>query len=91
MSNTPGPWTRDTISDALVAKQARRIDALETELGWFHKARDDIRMWIYGCGGPLNDNKHGYTNQQLLIFSRINDLLDIPADADTLHSYEEER
>lgn len=74
------------VGDSLIAKQARRIDALETELAMFREARDDIRMWIVGCGGPLNDNLHGYTSKQLLIFSRIMDLLAVDADAAALAS-----
>ena len=58
-------------NDELVARQARRIAELEDESALYHAASTAIRRYIVGVGGPLNDNKLGYTNEQLSTFHAI--------------------
>ncbi len=57
--------------DQLIAQQARRIADLEEIEAEYRKVQDDIRGIIYCIGGPLNDNKLGYTAAQMVTFSEI--------------------
>lgn len=50
--------------DELIAKQQLRIAELEAELDRAYGAIDRIYNVIYCVGGPLNDNKLGYTREQ---------------------------
>jgi hypothetical protein len=61
--------------EQLLLQQARRIASLEEELAARKEAEHRIYMTIYGIGGPLNDNKFGYTKEQLFPFARIADEL----------------
>lgn len=51
--------------------QAMKIDNLEKVITAMEDDRRSIRMIIYGCGGPLNDNVRGYTRDQMLPFAQI--------------------
>jgi hypothetical protein len=55
----------------LIAQQARRIADLQERLMDFEEAADTIRNVVYCIGGPLNDNKLGYTREQMINFDRI--------------------
>jgi hypothetical protein len=61
--------------EQLIAQQAKRIAELEEELALRNEAEREIHMEIYGIGGPLNDNKLGYTKDQMVPFARIADRL----------------
>jgi len=63
--------------DKLISKQAIEIDELKTELFTRVTAENQIQGIIYCIGGPLNDNKRGYTKTQLVPFAQIANLLDI--------------
>ena len=43
---------------------------------------DDILCLIYNMGGPLNDNKYQYNNEQLEIFRKIAGLVGYGVDED---------
>lgn len=57
--------------DELIAKQARRIAELEQEVECWQETAKIVRGVLFCIGGPLNDNKHGYTKEQLGPFFRI--------------------
>ena len=61
--------------DELIAKQQREIEALKEENKRFVEAFDKIEMVLICVGGPLNDNKLGYTEKQLNPFFKILDLI----------------
>lgn len=60
----------------LIAQQARRIADLEQQAESFASARHSLLGILYCIGGPLNDNKLGYTKEQLTTFWRIRELFD---------------
>ena len=51
--------------------QAMKIANLENVITAMEEDRKAIRMIIYGCGGPLNDNVRGYTRDQMVPFAQI--------------------
>lgn len=55
----------------LIAKQARQIAELEESIAYYKAANKAIHMIIFGVGGPLNDNKLGYSKAQMWPFSDI--------------------
>lgn len=57
--------------DKLVAKQARDIDRLTTENVDMSEALERIRLRMVCIGGPLNDNRLAYSNEQLVTFAHI--------------------
>lgn len=60
----------------LIARQAKQIEELRDEVADLKKRADRARSLIYCIGGPLNDNKLGYSKPQMVTFSRIADELD---------------
>lgn len=62
------------MSDELIASQAKKIFELEAECLAMRKALDRIHLLCVCIGGPLNDNRHGYTKEQLGIFFEIREL-----------------
>lgn len=50
--------------EQLVAKQQLEIEKLKSVLEMYEKDREYIRCVLVGIGGPLNDNKLGYTSEQ---------------------------
>ena len=60
----------------LIARQAKQIEELRDEVADLKRRADRARSHIYCIGGPLNDNKLGYTKTQMVTFSRIADELD---------------
>lgn len=55
----------------LIARQAKQIAMLSIELDALKQAIRSVRGTIYCIGGPLNDNRLGYTATQLMPFERI--------------------
>lgn len=55
----------------LIAEQALKIDALEKKVADYQARMKAITMECICIGGPLNDNKLGYTRVQMMPFSRI--------------------
>ena len=54
-----------------IADYINKITALEYELADTKKSIADIRLAIFGAGGPLNGNVMGYSPAQTDIFLRI--------------------
>jgi len=63
--------------DELITKQALKIEELEEEVRLRKEAELTIHRIIYCIGGPLNDNKLGYSRPQLKIFADIVNELNI--------------
>lgn len=59
------------IYEQLCAQQALQIANLTARVKAMNEAMRKIHMVIYCVGGPLNDNKLGYSRQQMEPFSRI--------------------
>ena len=55
----------------LIARQARQIAELHVELDEIKGGVRSVHMLIYGIGGPLNDNRNGFTTEQREVFHRI--------------------
>lgn len=54
-----------------IARLARRVEMQRKWLKYHRNTVAQVRGLMYAIGGPLNDNKLGYTNDQLLIFQQI--------------------
>lgn len=59
----------------LIARQAKQLDELRDEVADLKERARRARMHIYCIGGPLNDNKLGYSKPQMVTFARIADEL----------------
>lgn len=59
----------------LIARQAKQIEELRDEVADLKCRVRSARLHIYCIGGPLNDNKLGYSRPQMVTFSRIADEL----------------
>lgn len=57
--------------NSLIAKQALKIDALETLIDVRNNKLDKIHQMFISVGGPLNDNKLDYSREQQSIFHKI--------------------
>ena len=65
------------IDDEIITRQARTICRLEQRVEELESAKSSARLQIYCIGGPLNDNKLGYSKEQLVVFARIAEALDV--------------
>jgi hypothetical protein len=54
-----------------IARLARRVEKQRQLLKYCRGVATRAHLLMYNIGGPLNDNKLGYTNEQLLIFQQI--------------------
>jgi hypothetical protein len=61
--------------DQLIAKQQLEIEMLKEESKRHAEACDEVHRIIYCIGGPLNDNKLGYTREQMRDFWAIKEAL----------------
>lgn len=59
----------------LIARQAKQLEELRDEVADLKERTRRARLHIYCIGGPLNDNKLGYTREQMVTFARIADEL----------------
>lgn len=59
----------------LIARQSKQLEELRDEVADLKERARRARLHIYCIGGPLNDNKLGYSNQQMVTFARIADEL----------------
>ncbi len=57
--------------DKLIAQQALKIADLEESVKHYENMTADIHSIIFCVGGPLNDNKLGYTHSQMVPFDQI--------------------
>ena len=58
-------------TEELIARQAKQIEELRDENAELKERARKARLHIYCIGGPLNDNKLGYTKDQLVTFQEI--------------------
>ena len=58
-------------TDKLIAQQALKIAELEEYMKHYENMTAEIHSIIFSCGGPLNDNKLGYTPSQMVPFDQI--------------------
>ena len=59
-----------------IARQAMRLEALEIENERLRRNIKNAINNIVCIGGPLNDNKLGYSKQQMVTFWRIKEELE---------------
>ena len=57
--------------DKLIAQQALKIAELEEYMKHYENMTAEIHGIIFCIGGPLNDNKLGYTPSQMVPFDQI--------------------
>lgn len=55
----------------LIARQAKQLEELRDEVAELKERARRARSHIYCIGGPLNDNKLGYSRPQMVTFARI--------------------
>jgi hypothetical protein len=55
----------------LIARQAKQLEELRDEVADLRERAQRARLHIYCIGGPLNDNKLGYTRPQMKTFYEI--------------------
>lgn len=59
----------------LIARQAKQIEELRDQVTALKARAKRAVSHIYCIGGPLNDNRLGYSKQQMVTFSMIADEL----------------
>ena len=59
----------------LIARQAMQIEELRDEVADLKGRMRAAWSHIYCIGGPLNDNKLGYSRPQMVTFARIAEAL----------------
>lgn len=55
----------------LIARQAKQLEELRDEVADLKTRSRKAYGHIYCIGGPLNDNKLGYSKPQMVTFARI--------------------
>ena len=63
--------------DELITKQQLEIEHFKNELVEKIEMIRQVGSILYCIGGPLNDNKGGFTREQLHTFWRIKEALDL--------------
>ncbi len=58
-------------NEVFIAKQAKEIAELKESNESLLTAIKKAKMHIYCIGGPLNDNRLGYSRAQMVTFARI--------------------
>lgn len=58
--------------DQVIAAQAKQLYKFRREAKRRKEAMRRARIFMIGIGGPLNDNKLGFTKEQLRVFDQIN-------------------
>ena len=61
--------------DELITRQALQLEELRDEVAGLKERARRARSHIYYTGGPLNDNRLGYSKAQMVTFARIADEL----------------
>ena len=62
--------------EEIIYRQATKLERLEAENAHLKECISRALLHIICIGGPLNDNKLGYSKEQLYTFHRIKDELD---------------
>lgn len=63
--------------DKLIVRQARKIEKLKDRVLLLEGSMKHALQHISCIGGPLNDNKLGYTEKQKATFAKIEDCLSV--------------
>ena len=63
--------------DQIIADQAKQIYVLEKLCKQYLENVRTVNKMLYCIGGPLNDNKYQYNKEQLQIFFRIVETLEL--------------
>ena len=58
-------------TEELITKQQLQIEEMKEQIQNFKKAKGMVLSHIYCIGGPLNDNRLGYSKPQMVTFARI--------------------
>lgn len=58
--------------DTLIAQQSLEIASLKERISLYEECCKKIHLECVAIGAPLNDNKLGYSREQLGPFNRIN-------------------
>ncbi len=64
-------------NDELIARQAKKIEELQDTIEDYEETIRNVMNAMVCIGGPLNDNKLGYTKEQLRIFHGMYAMLDL--------------
>ena len=72
-----GIGVKHTKDSQVIADQARQIFVFESLLDQYLKNVRKVNNMLYCIGGPLNDNKLGYTKEQMQIFFHIQETLEM--------------
>lgn len=59
----------------LIARQAKTIEEQRDHITDLHERINRAQLHMICIGGPLNDNKLGYTKEQRMVFHRISETL----------------
>ncbi len=62
--------------EMVIAAQARKIARLEADVLRTTGILKAVKMQLVRVGGPLNDNQLRYNKDQLVLFFKIQDILD---------------
>lgn len=62
--------------DELIARQSLQLEELRDEVAGLKERARKALSHIYCIGGPLNDNKLGYSKPQMVTFLKITYALD---------------
>ena len=68
--------TNTTQETEVIARLAIKIDGLEQRAERMRQSIEGAKLYIICIGGPLNDNKLGYSKEQLVTFQKILDVLE---------------
>ena len=63
--------------DELIGKQQLEIEHLKIRLGWANDDKKKIQSYLICIGGPLNDNKLGYSVKQRNYLQGILELTEV--------------
>ena len=55
----------------LIARQAKKLEELQIELKEFKSRIKQAQLYFIGIGGPLNDNKLEFSQEQLALLRSI--------------------
>jgi hypothetical protein len=69
-------WIIEMTKNETIARLARRTEKQRKWLKYRRGVVTRVCLLLYGCGGPLNDNKLQFTKEQLLLFQQIADELE---------------
>jgi hypothetical protein len=60
----------------VIARQAMKIERLEEDNERKRQCLEGAKLYMICIGGPLNDNKLGYSKEQLVTFQKMLDVIE---------------